>query len=377
MKKIKVKDVCDFLDASIPVSWQESYDNSGLQTGNPDNEIESALLALDATPDIIKEAVETGCGLVVTHHPVLFHPIKSLTGRNLAEKVVIEAIKNNIAIYSCHTNLDAYGHGVSMKMAEKLGLKNLKPLKPLENKLLKLVTFVPASHEVRVREALFSAGAGVIGNYDMCSFNSEGYGTFRGNEQTEPFAGKKGELHNENETRIETILLSHLRNRVIKALLEAHPYEEPAYDIYPLLNDYHLAGMGCMGTLEEPAGEIAFLETIERVFNAKGLRHSALTGRKIGKVALCGGAGGSLINTAVSSGADAYITGDIRYHDFLNASNNIFLADIGHYESEIFSLETLYELIIKKFPKFALRFSEIKTNPINYYRHGKNKITGD
>ncbi|MGQ9619521.1 MAG: Nif3-like dinuclear metal center hexameric protein [Bacteroidales bacterium] len=364
---MKVRDICSFLDSAVPLAYQESYDNSGLQAGNPGQDITSALLSLDATPEIIEEAVKKECGMVITHHPVLFHPLKSITGKNLAEQVIIEAVKNNIAIYCSHTNLDVFGSGVSRKMAEKLGLNNIKVLKPLENKLIKLITFVPVSHADRVRKALFSAGAGVTGNYDMCSFNTEGYGTFRANESASPYTGKKGEFHRENEVRIETILPLHVKNNVVKALLETHPYEEVAFDIYPLLNEYHRAGVGCSGNFRISMEEKAFLGLVSEVFNAKGLRHSVLTGRKIKNIALCGGAGASLIDTAVASGADAYITGEIRYHDFLNAGKSILLADIGHYESEIFCLDLLHDLINKKFPKFALRFSEIKTNPINYY----------
>ncbi len=375
--KLKVKDISNFLDYTIPLSWQESYDNSGLQTGNPEDEISSALLALEATEEVIGEAFEKKCGMIITHHPVIFYPLKRLTGKTLAERVIIEAIKNGIAIYSSHTNLDAYSAGVSRKMAEKLGLKRIRPLKPLENKILKLVTYVPASHADKVRDAIFSAGAGKIGNYDLCSFNAEGYGTFRGNEESNPFVGKRGELHREPEIRIETVLLSHLRSRVIKALLDAHPYEEVAWDLYPLLNEYELAGPGSVGIFSEPVEDKQFPDLIARTFNTEVVKHSGIRGRLIKKVALCGGAGGSFINDAIAAGADAYVTGEIKYHDFLNADNSIFLAEIGHYESEICSIEILYELLIKKFPNFALRFSEIKTNPIKYYRNGKNETTGD
>jgi len=364
---ITVKEICSFIDYAVPVVYQESYDNSGLQTGNPDNKISSALLSLDATIEVIEEASAGGYGLVITHHPVIFHPLKSVTGKSYAEKIILKAIKEDIAIYSAHTSLDMFNSWVSRKMAEKLGLKEISTLKPLENKLLKLVTFVPVSYAGKVREALFSAGAGHIGNYDMCSFNAEGYGTFRGNEHAKPFVGERGELHKEKEVRIETILPVHLKNNVLRALLEAHPYEEVAWDMYPLLNEYSGAGTGCTGIFREPPDEKTFLGMLSEVFNSKGIRYSRLTGRRIKKVALCGGSGAFLIETAISSGADALVTGDVKYHDFFKAGGNMLLADIGHYESEIYCLEILYDLIIKNFPNFALRFSEIKTNPINYY----------
>jgi len=375
--KLKVKDISTFLDDAVPLSWQESYDNSGLQTGNPENEVSSALLSLEATEDVVREAVEKKCGMIITHHPVIFHPLKKLTGKTVAERVLIEAVNNGIAIYSSHTNLDVHSNGVSRRMAEKLGLKEIRPLRPLENKLYKLVTYVPSDYADRVRDAIFSAGAGVIGNYDLCSFNSSGFGTFRGNEESNPFAGEKGVMHREQEIRIETILLSHLRGRVIKALLEAHPYEEVAWDLFPLVNDYEMAGTGSIGTLPTPVEDKVFPELVARIFNAELIKHSQARGRFISKVAVCGGAGSSFIDNAIAADADAYITGEIRYHDFLNSSGSIFLVETGHYESEICSLEILYELLIKKFPTFALRFSEIKSNPINYYSNGKNKTTGD
>lgn len=363
---MKLKELTDFLDSSVPLSFQEDYDNSGLQCGLPDTEVSAALLTLDVTGEIMNEAKLTGCDLIISHHPVIFRPLNKVTGTSEAERIVIRAIKENIAIYCTHTNLDVIENGVSRKMAEKLGLTNVNVLAPLENRLLKLVTFVPDDHLDNVRQAVFNAGAGVTGNYDNCSFTVRGTGSFRGNESSSPFVGEKGKLHFENETRFETILFSHLKAKVIKALLDAHPYEEVAYDIYPLENKNSGAGFGCTGYLNRPLGEKDFLELVSSAFGTRGIRYSGLTGRDIGKVALCGGSGESLINDALASGADAFITADIKYHTFLNSADRILLADIGHYESEKFSVEILYDLIIKKFPKFALQFSKIDTNPINY-----------
>jgi dinuclear metal center YbgI/SA1388 family protein len=315
---------------------------------------------------VLDEAVKTGCNLIISHHPVIFHPLRSLTGKTSAERIITRAIIENIAIYSAHTNLDITGNGVSRKMAEKLELQNVKVLTPLKNKLMKLVAYIPASHIDRVSEAVFNAGAGVIGNYDRCSFNAEGYGTFRGNKNTSPFAGKKMEVHREKEIRFETILLSHLKNEVIKALLGSHPYEEVAYDLYILENEYNGAGLGCIGELPEGVSEKDYLIRVAGIFGSAGLRYSPPGGKMISTVALCGGAGASLLNDAISAGADIFITGDIKYHDFQYAEGRILLADIGHFESEKFATEILYDLIIKKFPTFALRFSETNTNPINY-----------
>jgi len=365
---MKLKELTDFLDSVIPLSFQEEYDNSGLQYGLPAMEVSSALITLDITEDVISEATRKGCDLIISHHPVIFRPIKRISGKTAAERIILRAIKENIAIYSAHTNLDITENGVSRKMAEKLGLKNVKVLAPLKNRLLKLVTFIPTDHVDKVKEAVFRAGAGITGNYDCCGFTVNGTGSFRGNESADPFVGEKGKIHHEKETRFETILFSHLKNGVIKALLEAHPYEEVAYDLYPLENQNINAGLGCTGNFNEQMTEKDFLELVSSVFDAGRIKHSGLTGRMISKIAVCGGAGGSLTDNALTFGADAFVSADIRYHTFLDAGNTMLIADIGHYESEKFSTEVLYELIIKKFPKFALRFSEINTNPINYLK---------
>jgi dinuclear metal center YbgI/SA1388 family protein len=363
---MKLQELCSFLDSAIPLSFQEGYDNSGLQVGLPDKEISSALITLDVTEEVLDEAGLYGCDVIISHHPVIFNAIKRLSGRTLTEKIVLKAVKQDVAIYSAHTSLDALSNGVSRKMAEKLKLGNIRVLVPLRNRLLKLVTYVPEKHLEKVREAIFSAGAGKIGDYDNCSFISEGTGSFRGGENTKPFAGEKGKLHFEKEFKLETVMFSHLKGKVIDALLETHPYEDVAYDVYALENDNIEAGMGCYGELAEPVAEKDFLAHLSSVFSAKGIRYSKPLGKKIKKIALCGGAGGSLLNDAIASGADAYVTADIRYHSYFETGNKILLADIGHYESEKFSAEILHDLIIKKFPTFAVRFSEINTNPINY-----------
>ena len=363
---MKLNDLTTFLDSAVPLSFQEGYDNAGLQVGSPDKEISSALLTLDVTEEVLDEAGYAGCDVIISHHPVIFGGLKQLSGKNATERIVLKAVKQDVAIYSAHTNLDVLENGVSRKMAEKLGLKNVKVLVPLRNRLLKLVSFIPEDHLEKVSEAVFSAGAGVIGGYEKCSFAAAGNGSFLPGDGTKPFAGEKGKLHYEKEVRFETVLFAHMKSRVVRALLEAHPYEEVAYDLYPLENDNVRTGMGCTGEFSEPLSEIEFLKLLGSVFSAKGIRCSKPTGKEIRKVALCGGAGGQLINEAIASGAGAYVTGDIRYHSFFEAGSKILLADIGHFESEKFSTEILYDLIIKKFPTFALRFSEVNTNPINY-----------
>ncbi|MCX6328818.1 MAG: Nif3-like dinuclear metal center hexameric protein [Bacteroidia bacterium] len=363
---MKLKDLTSFLDSAIPLSFQEGYDNAGLQVGLPDKEVASALITLDVTEEVLDEAISKSCDIIISHHPLIFTGLKRLSGRSYTEKILLKAIKQDIAIYSAHTNLDVLNSGVSRKMAEKLKLKNVKVLLPLKNKLLKLVTYIPENHFEKVRDAVFNAGAGVIGNYDKCSFSTSGTGSFMGGENTNPFTGEKGKLHFEKEVRFETVLFSHLKGKVINALHDSHPYEEVAYDIYTLENESIDEGMGCIGELSKPIEEKDFLNLLSSVFSAKGIRYSKLTGKRITRVALCGGAGGPLVNDAVASGADVFVTADIRYHSFFDAGNKMLIADIGHYESEKFSVEILYNLIIKNFPTFAVRFSEINTNPINY-----------
>ena len=334
---MKLKDLTSYLDSEVPLSFQESYDNSGLQVGSPGNEIHMALIALDVTEEVIEEALSNQCDVIVSHHPVIFKELKSLTGKSYTERVLIKAIRNDIAIYSAHTNLDVISNGVSWKMAEKMGLEELNVLLPTDHLLLKLVTYIPESHLEVVRNAIFDAGAGVIGNYDNCGFSTPGTGSFKASEKANPFVGERGKLHFEKEIRFETILYSHLKDKIISALISAHPYEEVAYDIYTLENNNTGIGLGCTGVFKVPVSENEFLKLVSDIFEARGIRYSNQTGKPVRKVALCGGSGSSLINQAISSGADAYLTADIKYHDFFEAENKILLVDTGHFESEKFA----------------------------------------
>jgi dinuclear metal center YbgI/SA1388 family protein len=315
---------------------------------------------------VMEEASVKGCNLVISHHPVIFGGIIKITGATYTERIITRAIQEGIAIYSAHTNLDAVGFGVSRKMASYLNLRNVRVLVPLKNRLLKLVTFIPESHLDKVRRAIFDAGAGVIGNYDQCAYTVDGKGSFRAGEDAHPYVGTKGEIHYENEIRLETVLFSHLRTGVITALLANHPYEEVAFDLYPLENENIEAGLGCYGEFDAAIAEDDFLKLISSTFGSGGLRYSDLMGRPVKRVALCGGSGASFLKNAVAAGADAFVTADIKYHNYFDAENRILLVDAGHFESEKFTTEILYDLVIKKFPKFAVRFSETNTNPINY-----------
>ena len=363
---MKIKEIISWFDEIAPFSYQESYDNSGLQTGDPDSEINSALICLDVTEEVVEEALKLEAQLIISHHPVIFGGLKSLTGKTRTERIILKSIRNDIAILSGHTNFDSIFRGVSSVMCEKLQLKNPAILKPAENTLIKLVFFVPVAYLEKVRESIFNAGAGVIGNYDMCSFNIEGTGTFRGSENSKPFAGRKEEFHTEKEIRVETILPAVLEHKVVTAMLGAHPYEEVAYDLYPLKNKFTKVGMGMTGVLPAPVDEAEFLKHIKEVFHCKGIRHTNLTGKKVSKVAVCGGSGSFLLKDAINSGADIFISGDFKYHQFFDAENRILIADIGHFESEQFTKELFYELLTKKFPKFAFHLSKVNTNPINY-----------
>jgi dinuclear metal center YbgI/SA1388 family protein len=328
--------------------------------------IEAALLTIDVTEEVLDEAIQKGANLIISHHPLIFGGLKRITGATPVERILIKAILHQVAILSVHTNLDNVISGVNAKLAEKLGLTDCRILQPSEGKLRKLVTFIPSEHLEPVRQAVFNAGGGHIGNYDQCSFNLEGTGTFRGNDQTNPFAGEPGKFHTEREIRMETIYPVWLENRIIRALLEAHPYEEVAYDIYPLENRPGISGAGMVGNLTIPVDENSFLKTLKETFGVPVVRHSPLRGQTVSRVAVCGGAGSFLIRDAIAAGADLFISGDFKYHQFFEPAGKMVIADIGHYESEQFTKELFYELLTKKFPTFALHLSEVNTNPVNY-----------
>jgi len=361
-----VREICHIIEQLYPLSYQESYDNSGLLVGSPDSPVNGILLTIDVTPDVIDDALKKDTNLIIAHHPVIFGGIKRLIGSSYTERTVIKAIKNGIAIYCAHTNLDSIWNGVSMEIAKRLELNNLQILSPATEQLVKLTTFVPNQKAQEVRLAMFNAGAGQIGDYDQCSFNLEGNGTFRAGSETNPYVGSQGELHFEPETRIEVIVPKPILSKVIQSMVDAHPYEEVAYDIYPLLNDNPRAGLGMVGNLKKPYGELDFLKKVKQIFKAGCIRHTALMGKEIQKVAFCGGSGASLLSKALSIKADAFITADMKYHQFFDADGKILVADIGHFESEQFTVDIFYDYLTKKLPNFAILKSKVKTNPINY-----------
>lgn len=357
------------LERIAPLELQEAYDNAGLITGRFETPLSGILCTLDCTEAVVREAARRGCNLVVAHHPIVFRGLKKLNGYNHVERAVIAAIRHDIAIYAIHTNLDnALHRGVNERIAQRLGLlqASLRILAPMQERLMKLITFVPEAHAEAVRQALFAAGAGHIGQYDECSFNTHGTGTFRAGTGTNPFVGKHGERHAEAETRIEVILPRHAGKAVLKALQTAHPYEEVAYDLIPLLNSWQEAGAGLIGELPEAMPAEVFLRHVKETMELGQIRFAAGDGRPIRKVAVCGGAGSFLIGKALAQ-ADAYLTADLKYHEYFEAENTLLLCDLGHFESEKFTINLLHDIIRDKFPNFAVLLSETETNPVKYY----------
>jgi dinuclear metal center YbgI/SA1388 family protein len=364
---MKIKEITNYLESVAPLHYQESYDNAGLLVGDANREIDAALITLDCTEEIVEEAIENNCNLIIAHHPIIFSGLKKITGQNYVERTIIKAIKNDIAIYAIHTNLDNIKTGVSAKIAEILGVENCKILSPKKDLLRQLAVYCPVSDTEKVKEALFQAGAGDIGNYDECSFSAKGEGTFRANEGCDPHIGNIGERHTEKEEKIEVIFPKYKENTIISALKQAHPYEQVAYQIYILDNIYENVGAGIVGELAQKVDTNRFLEMLKTKMQTDCIRHTKLVKNQIKRVAICGGSGSFLLSNAICEKADIFITADFKYHEFFDGENDIIIADIGHFESEQFTKDLIYDLLSKKFSKFAVRLSKVNTNPINYF----------
>ena len=364
---MKISEIISHLELLAPPAYQESYDNSGLLTGDPHDDCSGVLISLDATEEVINEAISKKCNLVIAHHPIIFSGLKKITGRNYVEKTVIASIRNDVALYAIHTNLDNGFDGVNARMADKLGLINRKILLPKQSTLKKLYTFVPIADFEKVRNAVFNAGAGNIGDYSETGFSVQGEGSFKAGEKAHPFVGKIGKRHHENEVKFETIFPAHLQQQVVTALTESHPYDEVAYDIMELANRNERVGSGMIGELPEELDEKAFLWQIKQSFSLLVIKYTRLLEKPVKKVALCGGAGSFLISKALASGADFFITSDIKYHEFFDANDSMVIADIGHFESEQFTIDLLHEVLQKKFATFAVLKSETLTNPVRYF----------
>jgi dinuclear metal center YbgI/SA1388 family protein len=364
---MKINELITYLEDIIPLSSQESYDNCGLLIGNSKAELKNVLVTLDCTEAVVQEAIDKGCNLIIAHHPIIFKGIKSLTGSNYIERTVIACIKNDIALYAIHTNLDNFQFGVNKEIASRLGLKNLRILEPKTDVLYKLVVFVPETHHDQLSKAVFSAGAGTIGNYEECQFVSEGIGTFKPKEGASPFTGELDELSQIKELKAEFLVSSHRLRKVIKAMNDSHPYEEVAHDIIPLKNVNQNEGSGMIGEFEMAMDESEILKKIKSTFNCGIIRHTNLRNKPIKTVALCGGSGSFLLRKSIAEQADIFITSDFKYHEFFDAEDEILIADIGHYESEQFTSNLLTAILKGKFTTFAVHLTGVNTNPINYF----------
>ena len=363
---MQIKDITAYLESIAPLAYQESYDNCGLIVGDRNAAVKKVLITLDCTEAVVDEAIKEKCQLIVAHHPIVFSGMKKFNGKNYVERTVMKAIKHDIGIYAIHTNYDNVINGVNAMICEKLDVTDCRILAPKRGLLKKLYTFIPTADHERVRAAIFEAGAGYIGNYSEASFNTSGTGTFKGNEQAKPAIGKKGKLEQVEETKLEVIFPANIEGRVVAALKSAHPYEEVAYDIVSLDNELQTVGSGMVGRLKKPMDELAFLKKVKKALDAGVVRHTPLLGKKVETVAVCGGAGRFLLNDAINSKADVYITSDVKYHEFFDTEGQIVLADVGHYESEQFTKDLLFRHLSEKFPTFAFLLSKVHTNPVNY-----------
>lgn len=362
-----INDIINFLELTAPPSLQEEYDNAGLIIGHKNSECTGIVISLDCTEEVVKEAIENKYNLIISHHPIIFSGLKKINGNSYVERTIIKAIKNDIAIYAIHTNLDNVLEGVNGKIAEMMELQNIQILLPKESRLKKLITFAPLPMAKKVQEAIFTAGGGNIGKYSECSFVAEGKSTFKPGAGTDPTIGKIGTRENIEELKMEFIFETQHENAIISAMKNAHEYEEVAYDIIPLDNYLSNRGSGIIGNLKMPLPEADLLAEVQRIFKIPVIKHTPLMGKPVKKVAVCGGAGSFLINNAKAAGADLYITSDLKYHEFFEADGQIILADIGHYESEQFTIDLLYDLLREKFPSFAVLKTGVNTNPVHYF----------
>jgi dinuclear metal center YbgI/SA1388 family protein len=362
----KISDVISYLEQIAPPSYQESYDNATLITGDKNSEVTGIVCSLDCIESTVEEAIELGANMIVAHHPIVFKGLKSLTGKNYVERTIIKAIKNDIAIYAIHTNLDHVAHGVNKRISDRLGLLDTKILQPKKQLLSKLVFFVPEPEKDKVLQAVYAAGAGKIGEYSACSFQISGLGTFTPSAKANPTIGEQGKAQEESEVRIEVLVPSHALPKVLTAMRKAHSYEEVAYYVHALENENQEVGAGMIGTLSQEMKGEEFLDHLKASMNLDVLKHTQIISRKIKKVAVCGGAGIFLLGDAKRAGADVFVTADVKYHEFFDADGALILCDIGHYESEIFTKELLREFLSQNFPNIALYLTKVVTNPSSY-----------
>ncbi|BAV94344.1 Nif3-like dinuclear metal center hexameric protein [Ichthyobacterium seriolicida] len=365
---MKIKHIAEKIEQELaPIDYSEDFDNVGLLVGDENKEIDNVLVTLDTTEEVIDEAIDKRCGLIISFHPIIFSGIKKLNGSDYVQRIVVKAIKNDIAIYSVHTNLDNSILGVNHKICKVLAIENTQILQPKNRVIKKLVTYVPLEYKQTLLEGLFQSGAGGIGNYENCSFSHEGKGTFKGNKNSNPTVGEKGLQHVEAETCVSVVFPKHIENKILKTLFELHPYEEVAYEVFTLDNYYQNIGMGMIGNLKFPMQENQFLDMLKKKLNVPCIRHSDFLNRKVQKIAVLGGSGSFAISRAKSLKADVFISSDIKYHNFFQAEKNILIVDVGHYESEQFTKDLIVDFLRQNFSTFATHISMERTNPVNYF----------
>lgn len=364
---MRIREIIGAIEVFAAPELQEDYDNARLLTGAADWECKGVICCLDITREVLEECISNKYNMIVAHHPVIFKGLKTITPGSATSEILIHAIKHDIAIYAAHTNLDNVLLGVNGKIAEKLKLKNIRILSPKRKVLRRLITFAPHDKAEAVRNAIFAAGAGNIGKYSECSFNSKGSGTFKAEEGADPYVGEVGVRHQESETKIEIVYPFFLEGQVVEALVQSHPYEEVAYDIFTMENVHLGIGSGIIGELDQPTDAEDFLRTVSKAFDTGVIRHTRPNGKKLSKVAVCGGSGSFLVQNAIAAGADIFLTADMKYHEFFEGHDRMMIADMGHYESEQFTSELLADLILQKFPTFAVLKTGVNTNPVRYF----------
>lgn len=364
---MKIKDITDYIESLAPLSTQEDYDNCGLIVGDREEKVSGVLVTLDCIESVVDEAIAKNCNLILAHHPIVFKGLKKLTGGDYVQRTILKAIKNGIAIYAAHTNFDHFFYGVNYEIAKRIGLNDLKILEPKSGILNKLVFYVPTEERATVLEALFSAGAGEIGNYSECSFRSIGLGTYKPSEAANPYEGQFGIRSEVEEERVEVLVDQYKSYQIIQTLKNVHPYEEVAFELYAIENQNQMVGAGMIGELDESQELETFLAHLKKTFNCDSIRYTSPVGKQIKRVAICGGSGSFLLKRAIQSRADIFITGDFKYHEFFDADNQIVIADIGHFESEQYTSHRFADILKKKFPKFAVHLTEVETNPIKYF----------
>ncbi len=362
-----IREIINVLETAAPLRLQENYDNSGLTCGDSCRECTGAIVSLDLTPDVIKEAIADGINLIITHHPPIFKGLRQVVSGNAVSEMMIACIKNDISVYACHTNLDNVLPGVNREIAARLDLEQTRVLQPLSGTHRQLITYIPIDFFEKVRDTLFAAGAGAVGNYDECGFAITGEGTFRPLQGSDPFSGTLMVRQNEPEKRLEIIYPAHLENKLIQTLKGAHPYEEVAYSLYPMENKFSNLGAGIIGELAKPTTVQHFFEKVKAIFRTGVIKYSNTEKKEIQRVAICGGSGKSLTTSALRNNADLFLTADLGYHDFFSGEGQMIIADMGHFESEQFTSDLIARLITEKIPTFAVRKAASKTNPVNYF----------